>query len=148
MGKKLIIKGADFSAVAVDIDSSGSVLAAITQAGFAVGNSWTSQGGKKLPERTTDNNKRASCSDFVDISDITEEVTSITLTPKQGYAFCAYLGNGQEGQTSITTWTWNTEAVTYNVDSSVTTIVVMCKAQDDSVLSSNDIKDYLTESRT
>ena len=112
MGKSLIIKGADFSAVAIDSlpPVSVSVLGLAT---WLIGKAWLAS-GKGVPGNGDNNNARFSTTDFVDISSVTSEASKIIITPKAGYKFAAYFGNGVGGQTNIVNWGYFTEETTFN----------------------------------
>lgn len=148
MGKSLIIKGADFSAVAID-----TIISVLSLGTWLIGKAWQVTGtvGDNTPPKGTphlvgDNNARFSTTDFVDISSVTSRASQIKITPKTGYKFAAYFGNGVAGQTNIVDWRYFTEETTFNVDSSVTQMVIMIAKTDGTDFTNETWGDCLEES--
>lgn len=141
MGKRLIIRGADFSANAVGQITEVSLLDSLT---LILGKAWKTMyvDSKELPQSSEYNSKRCA-TELTDISEIASEVGAVTFTPKSGYKFAVYFGTG--GNDNIVGWNYFTEATSFDI-TNCTKAIIMVAATNDAELSSTDWATYLTES--
>lgn len=143
MGKRLIIKDADFSANGIPLNLTDYLKPLV------IGAAWLSGiGNKNPPTRTTNNNARASTEDFVDISAVANLLGEVRLTPKTGYKIAAYFGNkGNQDSAVPTGWGYTNSGDTLVVDiTNCTYGLIMVASNDNSALTSTDWSTYLTES--
>lgn len=144
MGKKLIVKGADFSANGIR----DSFLSSMP---LVLGKAWAGTTGTKMsPSTASDNAARASQTAFVDISSVAAGFTQLKLKAKSGYKFAAYFGNTNVSgvaNASIVNWGYTNSGDTLTVDiSSCSYAVIMVASNDNSTLTSSDWDTYIEES--
>lgn len=148
MGKKIIIKGANFSVNGISSEDWEPVnllsLMSIT-VGYAIGvsNKKPPYYAKNPPMDVEDNNKRAS-SHVVNISRFVRDHTTVTLTPKNGYKFAIYISSA-DGDANLVDWSYYTSAATFSVVGMTVCQIMVARVQDGDDLTSNDINDYITE---
>ena len=148
MGKKLVIKGANFAANAIGEVTPPKLLDLLTP--LVVGAQWAvtpiNSHPKNPPVRTsTENNARASTTQMINIASWAPYIGTVRLTPKAGYKIAAYFGNNQPDDNLIN-WAYTASGSTLTVNiSAVTYAVVMVASNDDSSLSSTDWDTYVTE---
>lgn len=144
MGKKLIVKDADFSANGIR----ESFLSSIP---IVLGKAWAGTTGTKTsPSVAADNSARASQTDFVNISSIAPIFTQLKLKAKDGYKFAAYFGTSNVQNTpdaNIINWGYTTSGNTLTVDiSSCSYALIMIASNNNSTLTSTDWNTYIEES--
>lgn len=141
MGKRLIVKNADFS--------ENGIYNALKLTSYlkplVVGACWAAS-GRGVPVKQGKDTKRASTEEIIDITNIAPSLGVINLTAKDGYRFACYFGNNVAGDNLIP-WAYTNSGDTLTVDiSNCTRAVIMVAANDNSVLVSSDWDTYLTES--
>lgn len=152
MGKRLIIKNADFSANGILTTPVRLVDLLNVQVGYA----WAAFTGGGTQQHTcpyissTSNNARAGVTDYVNIANY--GFGNVVITAKSGYKFCCYFGNSTDGtssggtQDNITTWTYvnSGESVSLDISACSKAVIMVAASNGTDTLTSNDINDYVT----
>lgn len=148
MGKKLIIKGANFAPNAIGDVTVPKLTELLTP--LVIGVQWyilQIQSHPKNPPSRNDaiNNARASTTTLIDISSWAQYIGTVHLTPKAGYKIAAYFGNNNPDDNLIN-WDYTDSGNTLTVNvSSVTYALIMVASNDNSELTSTDWNTYITE---